>query len=205
MTNLTKLALATTTAMTLATASAAVTDATVKNAFVLDSNETIVENAMLVRNLTTLVSAIETAGLAPALMGEGPFTVFAPINSAFGDLGEDEVNALLLPENREQLVNVLQMHVVPGEIMSSDLDTLFRIDGDLAETEIPADLYELNMGANDDRVVELQTLGSLPITISSSAGDYYIETNASGLAEVIVADIPTSNGVIHIIDGVIVQ
>jgi len=81
----------------------------------------IVETAVEAGSFTTLVAAVEAAGLAETLSGEGPFTVFAPTDEAFAALPEGTVESLLLPENQEQLISVLTYHVVPGAVMSTDL------------------------------------------------------------------------------------
>ena len=130
---------------------------------------TIVETAIEAGSFTTLVAAVEAAGLVETLSGEGPFTVFAPTDEAFAALPEGTVESLLLPENRDQLVAILTYHVVPGAVMSTDLT-----DGMTAATvqggEITIDL-DNGVMVND--------------------------------ATVTAADIQASNGVIHVIDAVI--
>ena len=129
----------------------------------------IVETAVGAGSFTTLVAAVEAAGLVDTLSGEGPFTVFAPTDEAFAALPEGTVESLLLPENRDQLVAILTYHVVPGAVMSTDLS-----DGMMAATvqggEITIDL-DNGVMVND--------------------------------ATVVTADIEASNGVIHVIDSVI--
>ena len=202
MTKFMKIALAATTAMTLATAASANTDSTLRNGFVLDADMTIVDNAMKVRNLTTLVDAVVAAGFAPTLSGEGPLTVFAPVNSAFRDLGPDAVEELLKPENQAALANVLQLHIVAGEFSTSDIDNIFNDREAITPNDVS--LYEVR-DMDGEKVLRLKTVGNQYITITENAQDYYIEKGASEDAEIIVADIPTSIGVIHIIDGVITQ
>ena len=90
-------------------------------AFADDHGMNIVETAIDAGNFTTLVAAVETAGLVETLSGEGPFTVFAPTDDAFAALPEGTVESLLLEENRDQLVSILTYHVVPGAVMSTDL------------------------------------------------------------------------------------
>lgn len=130
----------------------------------------IVSLAQDTENLSTLVAAIEAAGLVDVLKSEGPFTVFAPTNAAFEALPDGTLESLLMPENRDQLVQILTYHVIPAEVMSGDLS-----DGMMAET------------------VE----GS-EVTISLS--DYGAKVNG---ANVEAADIEASNGVVHVIDAVI--
>lgn len=120
-------------------------------------------------NLTTLVKAVQAAGLVETLKSEGPFTVFAPTDEAFAALPEGTLESLLMEENRDKLVEILTYHVVPGKVMSTDLE-----DGMRAET------------------VE----GS-SITINLSNGVSIDNAN------VVSADIEADNGVVHIIDAVI--
>ena len=134
------------------------------------SQNNIVELASGNDDLSTLVAAVQAAGLVETLSGEGPFTVFAPTNAAFDALPEGTLESLLQPENRDTLVEILTYHVVAGEVMSTDLS-----DGMMAET------------------VE----GS-QITISINDGGVSIND-----ANVVAADVEASNGVVHVIDSVI--
>ncbi len=86
-----------------------------------DATSDIVDTAVAAGDFTTLVAAVQAAGLVDTLKGEGPFTVFAPTDAAFAALPEGTVDTLLMPENRDQLVSILTYHVVPGAVMSSDL------------------------------------------------------------------------------------
>ncbi len=128
----------------------------------------IVDTAVEAGNFTTLVAAVEAAGLVETLKGEGPFTVFAPTDDAFAALPEGTVEGLL--EDPEALAGILTYHVVPGAVMSGDLE-----DGMMAET------------------VQGQS-----VTIGISYGDVTVDG-----ANVVTADIEASNGVIHVIDAVI--
>jgi uncharacterized surface protein with fasciclin (FAS1) repeats len=128
----------------------------------------IVETAVEAGSFTTLVAAVEAAGLVETLSGEGPFTVFAPTDEAFAALPEGTVEGLL--EDPEALAAVLTYHVVPGAVMSGDLS-----DGMTATTVNGAD-----------------------ITVTIDMGTVKIND-----ATVTAADIETSNGVIHVIDSVI--
>jgi uncharacterized surface protein with fasciclin (FAS1) repeats len=134
------------------------------------NHHNIVELASDTDNLSTLVAAVQAAGLVETLSGEGPFTVFAPTNEAFAALPEGTVESLLQPENRDMLVKILTYHVVAGKVMSTDLS-----DGMMAET------------------VE----GS-QITVSISDAGVSIND-----ASVVAADVEASNGVVHLIDSVI--
>ena len=93
------------------------------------SSKNIVENAMGSSEHTTLVSAVQAAGLAETLSASGPFTVFAPTNMAFDEVGKDKVADLLKPENKEKLTKILTYHVVPGALKSADL-----MDGQMLKT-----------------------------------------------------------------------
>lgn len=129
----------------------------------------IVSIASDTENLSTLVKAIQAAGLVETLKSEGPFTVFAPSNEAFAALPDGTLESLLMEENKDQLVKILTYHVVPGKVMSTDLE-----DGMMAET------------------VE----GS-SVTISLEGGVSVDNAN------VVTADVEADNGVVHIIDAVI--
>ena len=145
----------------------AATTAFAAPAFAQDAD--IVDTAIAAGDFTTLVAAVQAAGLVETLKGEGPFTVFAPTDAAFAALPEGTVEDLLKPENKEQLAAVLTYHVVPGKVMSTDLT-----NGMTAATVQGAD-----------------------VTIMTEGG---VKVNA---ANVTTADIAASNGVIHVIDAVI--
>lgn len=116
-------------------------------------------------NFQTLVAAVQTAGLLDVLKGDGPFTVFAPTDDAFALLGDDAIQQLLRPENRDQLTAILTYHVVPGRYMASDiggLDGLETVNGE-----------SLSLGVRVDS------------------------------AQLLTTDIAASNGVIHVIDRVL--
>ncbi|HAN72451.1 MAG TPA: fasciclin [Actinobacteria bacterium] len=130
---------------------------------------TIVDVASSTDGFSTVVAAVQAAGLVDTLNGEGPFTVFAPNDAAFAALPAGLVDALLLPENKDALTKILTYHVVPGTVMAADVT-----DGDVATVE----------GQN--------------VTLSTADG---VTVNG---AKVIQADVVASNGVIHVIDSVIV-
>ena len=129
---------------------------------------TIVDVAAATDGFGTLVAAVQAAGLAETLGGEGPFTVFAPTDDAFAALPEGVLDALLLPENKDVLAKILTYHVVPGQVLAADVT-----DGDVA-------------------TVEGQT-----IALSTADG---VTVNG---AKVVQADVMADNGVIHVIDAVI--
>ena len=138
-------------------------------AFAMGDKKDIVDTAVEAGSFSTLVAAVEAAGLVDTLKGDGPFTVFAPTDEAFAALPEGTVEELLKPENREQLVAILTYHVVPGKVMSTDL--------------------------SDD--MSAATVEGSEIMIDLDNGVMVNE------ASVVTADIETSNGVIHVIDKVI--
>lgn len=131
----------------------------------------IVDTAIANGSFTTLVAAVQAAGLVDALKGAGPFTVFAPTDDAFAKLPAGTVDSLLKPENLSQLQSILTYHVVPAKVLAADV-----ADGASAPT--------------------LLADNSLMFTITD--GKVFI-----GDAQVTVTDIMTSNGVIHVIDGVL--
>lgn len=133
-------------------------------------NHDIVSLAVETDVLSTLVAAVQAAGLVETLQSEGPFTVFAPTNEAFAALPEGTLESLLLEENREMLIEILTYHVVPGKVMSGDLS-----DGMTAET-----------------------VQGTAVTININ--NYGVTVNG---ASVVQADVEASNGVVHVIDAVI--
>jgi transforming growth factor-beta-induced protein len=136
--------------------------------------QTIVDIAVADGRFTTLVAAVQAADLAETLNGEGPFTVFAPTDEAFAALPEGTLDSLLLPENKQQLTDILLYHVVPGKVMAADVAGM---DGQMAGTAL-----------------EGQQIG-----ITTDMGNVYLNENT----QVIITDIEASNGVIHVIDSVL--
>ena len=120
---------------------------------------------------TTLVAAVQAAGLAETLSGEGPFTVFAPTDDAFAALPEGTLDSFLLPENKQQLTDILLYHVVPGKVMASDVVGLSS-----ASTVLGQD-----------------------VTVTVQDGSVFLNENV----QIIITDIETSNGVIHVLDAVL--
>lgn len=143
----------------------------------------IVTNAMASPIHTTLVAAVQAAGLVETLQGPGPFTVFAPTDEAFAALPEGTVANLLLPENKDMLTKVLTCHVVSGEIFS----------GALAE-----------MIGNDGAVAQITTVGGCVIEARMMDGGIQLTSDGGSTAMVTIPDVDQSNGVIHVIDGVLV-
>ncbi len=142
----------------------------------------IVENAVNSPINTTLVAAVVQAGLAETLSGEGPFTVFAPTDDAFAALPAGSVEALLLPENAARLSQILTCHVVPAEAFSSDI---------------------MGMIAADGGTHPVTTVGGCVLNVTSANGQIMITDEQGRTATVTIADVDQSNGVIHIIDTVL--
>ncbi|SDZ24112.1 Uncaracterized surface protein containing fasciclin (FAS1) repeats [Jannaschia faecimaris] len=147
----------------------ATTTALAGTAFADGHSKDIVDTAADAGSFTTLLAAAEAAGLVETLKGEGPLTVFAPTDEAFAALPEGTVETLLMPENKDQLVDILTYHVVAGAVMSGDLS-----DG-----------------------MEATAVNEGTLTIGTEGG---VTVNG---ANVVTADIEASNGVIHVIDAVL--
>lgn len=142
----------------------------------------IVENAVNSQDHTTLVAAVQAAGLVEALASPGPFTVFAPTNDAFGKLPAGTVETLVKPENKETLTGILAYHVVSGRISAAELVDMIQKNGGTAE---------------------LTTLSGGKLT-ASVMGDKVVLTDAAGgTSTVTQTDVFQSNGVIHVTDGVL--
>jgi uncharacterized surface protein with fasciclin (FAS1) repeats len=146
-------------------------------------SKNIVQNAVNSKDHTTLVAAVKAAGLVDTLSSPGPFTVFAPVNAAFTKLPAGTVESLLKPENKDTLTKVLTYHVVPGRMTAVNLMKAVK-DG---EGEA-----KLKTVAGEDIIVKQAGPGKLSIT--DSKGD---------VAMVTIADVLQSNGVIHVIDTVL--
>ncbi len=145
-------------------------------------NQTIVANAVNSPDHTTLVAAVKAAGLVDTLSGAGPFTVFAPTNTAFGKLPAGTVDTLVLPQNKSTLQSVLTYHVVPGRVTAAELIALIQSSGGRATltTVQGAPLYATLMGST--------------VMLTDAKGN-------SG--HVTQADVLQSNGVIHVVDTVL--
>lgn len=143
----------------------------------------IVENAMNSKDHTTLVAAVKAAGLVPTLESKGPFTVFAPTNEAFDALPAGTVETLLKPENKEKLTSILTYHVVPGKLSSMELWKMAKAHNGKAtlKTAEGENLY-------------ITTKGKKIMVVTDENG---------GTAEITIADVNQSNGVIHVINKVL--
>ena len=142
----------------------------------------IIENAVNSADHTTLVAAVKAAGLVDALQGEGPFTVFAPTNAAFDALPAGTVETLLKPENKDMLVKILTAHVVAGRLTAADL---------MAKIKAMGGSYNMT------------TLSGDTLTAAIRNGSVYIFDESGGAAKVTVADVMQSNGVIHVVNDVL--
>ena len=143
----------------------------------------IVENAVNSKDHTTLVAAVKAAGLVPVLESKGPFTVFAPVNKAFDALPEGTVESLLKPENKAKLVSILTYHVVPGKLSSTDL---------------------MKMVKDGNGKAILKTVNGQNIFISMKGNTLMVTDENGGVATITIADVNQSNGVIHVIDKVLI-
>ena len=142
---------------------------------------TIVGNAVNSADHTTLVAAVKAAGLVDTLSGPGPFTVFAPTNSAFAKLPAGAVASLLEPQNKPMLASILTYHVVPGRMTSANLMAAIRAGGGRAR---------------------LTTVQGGVLTASMMGGKIMLVDGKGGMAHVTQADVGQSNGVIHVTDAV---
>ena len=142
----------------------------------------IVEFAAGSDDHTTLVAAVKAAGLVNTLEGAGPFTVFAPTNAAFDRLPAGTVDSLLKPENKDQLTKILTYHVVAGKVDADDLIKLIKDGGGKAE---------------------LKTVSGGTLTATLMDGKVMLTDEKGGMATVTAADLDQTNGVIHVIDSVL--
>ncbi|MBV8686436.1 MAG: fasciclin domain-containing protein [Alphaproteobacteria bacterium] len=146
------------------------------------ATKTIVQNAVNSKDHTTLVAAVKAAGLVDTLSGAGPFTVFAPTNAAFGKLPAGTVDTLVMPENKAQLTQILTYHVVPGRLTASGIAAKIRAGRGMAR---------------------LTTVQGEPLT-ARMQGKWLVLTDAKGgTSRVTTADVMQSNGVIHVVDTVL--
>ncbi|WP_176086605.1 fasciclin domain-containing protein [Martelella sp. HB161492] len=145
-------------------------------------DKNIIENAVNSNDHTTLVAAVKAAGLVDTLEGPGPFTVFAPTDEAFAALPDGTVETLLKPENKDQLVKILTCHVVAADAMSSAIEKMIADDG--GEHDVP-------------------TVGGCVLKASEMDGTITLTDETGGVAHVTIADVEQSNGVIHVIDKVL--
>ena len=144
-------------------------------------NRNIIQNAVNSRDHTTLVAAVQAAGLADTLSGPGPFTVFAPTNAAFAKLPAGTVQTLLRPENRSMLQSILTYHVVPGRLTAADL------------------MQRIKAGGGQAR---LTTVNGGTLTARMMGNRVMLMDAKGGMSHVTQANVMQSNGVIHVTDAV---
>ena len=145
-------------------------------------SKNIVQNAVNSKDHTTLVAAVKAAGLVDTLQSPGPFTVFAPTNEAFAKLPAGTVDTLLKPENKKTLTNVLTYHVVPGRLSAKDLMEKVR--------------------AGNGKAM-LKTVEGEELTFAEKDGRLWIWDAKGGSAQITIRNVMQSNGVIHVIDTVL--
>jgi uncharacterized surface protein with fasciclin (FAS1) repeats len=165
---------------------AAPTAALAKNPMVggapMYASKTIVENAVNSKDHTTLVAAVKAAGLVDTLSGPGPFTVFAPTDAAFAKLPPGTVDSLVQPQNKATLTGILTYHVVPGTYTAKDLMALAKRGGGEAS---------------------LKTVQGEPLTVQARGKKVFVTDAKGNTATVTIANVMQSNGVIHVINGVL--
>ncbi len=145
-------------------------------------SKNIIQNALKSKDHTTLVAAVKAAGLVETLSGKGPFTVFAPTNAAFAALPAGTVDTLLKPENKGQLTKILTCHVVSGSVMAKAVMSMVKADG----------------GSHT-----VKTVGGCDLTFKVTGKSVTVTDETGGVATVTIADVRQSNGVIHVIDKVL--
>ncbi len=142
----------------------------------------IVDNAVNSKDHTTLVAAVKAAGLVETLKGPGPFTVFAPTNAAFGKLPEGTVATLVKPENKGTLTSILTYHVVPGRVTAADVGAAIKAGGGKAM---------------------LTTVNGGTLTASMMGNRIMLTDAKGGMSHVTIGNVMQSNGVIHVVDAVL--
>jgi uncharacterized surface protein with fasciclin (FAS1) repeats len=145
-------------------------------------SKNIVQNAVNSKDHTTLVAAVKAAGLVDTLQSPGPFTVFAPTNDAFAKLPAGTVDTLLKPENKKTLTNVLTYHVVPGRLTAKDLMEKVKAGGGKAM---------------------LKTVEGDQLTFQEKDGKLWVIDSKGSTAQVTIRNVMQSNGVIHVVDTVL--
>lgn len=146
------------------------------------ANRDIIDNAVHSKDHTTLVAAVKAAGLVETLKGKGPFTVFAPTNEAFDKLPAGTVDTLVKPENKQKLTGILTYHVVPGNYTGMKLASAIKAGGGKAK---------------------LKTANGETLTAMMAGDGIELKDAKGGTAMVTIANVRQSNGVIHVIDSVL--
>lgn len=145
-------------------------------------SKNIVENAVNSKDHTTLVAAVKAAGLVETLQSAGPFTVFAPTDAAFNLLPAGTVETLVKPENKEMLTGILTYHVVPGRVSSQDLAKWVK---------------------SGNGTYEMTTVQGGKLWVVSKDGKLWLKDEKGSMTGISIADVHQSNGVIHVVDGVL--
>ncbi|MEO5563038.1 MAG: fasciclin domain-containing protein [Chitinophagaceae bacterium] len=145
-------------------------------------SKNIVENAVNSKDHTTLVAAVKAAGLVETLQSAGPFTVFAPTNSAFDMLPKGTVESLVKPENKAKLTGILTYHVVSGNLDTKALDEKIKAGNGTAE---------------------LATVAGGKLWVMKKDGKYWLKDENGSMAGITIKNVYQSNGVIHVIDHVV--
>lgn len=145
-------------------------------------SKNIVENAVNTKDHTTLVAAVKAAGLVETLQSAGPFTVFAPTNTAFDLLPKGTVETLIMPENKAKLTGILTYHVVAGRIGTMELDEWIK---------------------KGNGTAELTTVAGGKLWVMKKNGKYWLKDENAGMATITISNVYQSNGVIHVIDHVV--
>ena len=177
-----KLAILLLSVMTLATAAVAADKNPMVGGQEMYPTKNIVENAANSADHTTLVAAVKAAGLVDTLEGPGPFTVFAPTNEAFAKLPAGTVDNLLKPENKATLVKILTYHVVAGKLSAADIKKMIREGHGQAI---------------------LKTVSGGTLTAMMQGKNLVLQDEKGGTATVTIANVFQSNGVIHVVDSVL--
>ena len=146
------------------------------------STKNIVANAVNSKDHTTLVAAVKAAGLVDTLSSKGPFTVFAPTNAAFAKLPAGTVETLVKPESKAALTNILTYHVVPGRITAGQI---------------------ASMAARNKGTATLKTVQGETLRFHKSGSGWAVMDSKGGMAKITIANVMQSNGVIHVIDTVL--
>lgn len=168
-------------ALSLSPATAATANPMVGGA-AMYSTRNIVQNAVNSKDHTTLVAAVKAGGLVDTLSGKGPFTVFAPTNSAFAKLPVGTVETLLKPENKPMLDKILTYHVVPGRITAQKIAA---------------------MAAHNHGTATLKTVEGENLMFRKSGGGWWVIDAKGGKAQITIPNVMQSNGVIHVVDTVL--
>jgi len=176
-----RIALAAAGALTLSIAMAAAANPMVGGA-AMYSTRNIVQNAVNSKDHTTLVAAVKAGGLVDTLSGKGPFTVFAPTNAAFARLPAGTVETLVKPENKATLDKILTYHVVPGRITAQQIAA---------------------MAAKHGGTATLKTVEGEPLMFRKAGAGWWVIDAKGNKARITIPNVMQSNGVIHVVDGVL--